>query len=305
MIICQKMAYHKPVLLEESLFGLNIRPGGTYIDVTLGGGGHSSAILQKLGKKGRLLAFDQDIDAGANIPDDPRLTFIHANFRFLRNFLRYYAIDKADGILADLGISSHHIDSMERGFTYLKNTKLDMRMNVDSSLTASDILNHYPAEKLNRIFREYGEIPNATYLTSLIIRLRQEKKIKTSDEFISGINAFLPDKNRFSVLSRIFQALRIEVNDELGALKDFLCQVPEVLVSGGRIAIITYHSLEDRLVKNFFRSGNLLGGIEKDFFGNPVVPFKLITRNPIIPGNDEISGNIRARSAKLRIAEMI
>jgi len=299
------MVYHKPALLEESITGLNIRPEGVYVDVTFGGGGHSLAILRQLGKKGRLFSFDQDIDARVNVPDDPRFTFIHANFRFLRNFLRFYSIEKVHGILADLGISSHHIDSMERGFTYLEDSNLDMRMNVFSSNAAADILNHYQAEELVRVLREYGEIQNAAYLARLIIKLRQNRKIKTSYDLISGIQAFLPEKNRFKILSRIYQALRIEVNDELGALKDFLLQVPEILFKEGRIAVISYHSLEDRLVKNFFRSGNFTGHVEKDFYGNPVVPFRLINKTPVIPGTSEVSDNIRVRSARLRIAEKI
>ena len=299
------MIYHKPVLLQECIDGLNIKPGGIYIDLCFGGGGHSSGILKKLGKRGKLLAFDQDMDAMENVPVDQRFTFIHSNFRFLRNFLKYYSIEKADGILADPGISSHHIDTMERGFTYLEDTELDMRMNVSSALKASDILNKYPGNELMRIFREYGELQNAGFLVKLILTLREELVIKTSRDFISGISAFLPVKKRFSILSRIFQALRIEVNDELGALKDVLSQVPDALVSGGRVVILTYHSLEDRMVKNYFRAGNPEGIVTKDFYGNPVVPFKLINRNPIIPGDAEIAENPRARSAKLRIAEKI
>ena len=305
MIIFQKMVYHKPALLEESIKGLNIRPDGVYVDVTFGGGGHSLAILRQLGEKGRLFSFDQDIDARVNVPHDPRFTFIHANFRFLRNFLRFYSIEKVHGILADLGISSHHIDSMERGFTYLEDSNLDMRMNVLSSNAAADILNHYQAEELVRVLREYGEIPNAAYLAKLIIKLRQNREIKTSFDLISGIQEFLPEKNRFKILSRIYQALRIEVNDELGALRDFLLQVPEILFKEGRIAVISYHSLEDRLVKNFFRSGNFSGHVEKDFYGNPVVPFKLINKTPVIPVASEVSDNSRVRSAKLRIAEKL
>jgi len=297
--------YHKPVLLKETIDGLNIKPGGIYVDATYGGGGHSSEILEKLGKKGRLLAFDQDIDAMNNVKNDPRLTFIHANFRFLKNFLEYHSVQKIDGVLADLGISSFHLDQKERGFTYMENTWLDMRMNVFSSIRASDILNQYPVDELNRIFREYGEIQNAGFLSGLIIKLRQEKPIRTTGEFISGINPFLPKKSRYKFLSRIFQALRIEVNDEMGALQEFIFQLPDVLVKHGRIAILTYHSLEDRLVKNFFRSGNLNGIISKDFYGNPVVPFRLINKNPITPEPDEITENPRSRSAKLRIAEKI
>ena len=305
MIKYQEMIYHKPVLLQECIDGLNIIPEGIYIDLCFGGGGHSSGILKKLGKRGKLFAFDQDIDAIENVPVDSRFTFIHSNFRFLRNFLKYYSIAKVDGIIADLGISSHHLDNMERGFTYLENTDLDMRMNISSDLKASDILKKYPDYELKRIFREYGELKNADFLVKLILKLREALEIERSHDFISGITAFLPVKKRFSILSRIFQALRIEVNDELGALKDMLFQLPDVLVPGGRVVILTYHSLEDRLVKNFLRAGNTGGVVVKDFFGNPQVPFKLINRSPIIPGNEEIAENPRARSAKLRIAEKI
>ena len=299
------MIYHKPVLLRECIDGLNIKPGGIYIDLCFGGGGHTSGILEKLGKKGKLLAFDQDIDTIENVPLDPRFTFIHSNFRFLRNFLKYYSIEKVDGILADLGISSHHLDTMERGFTYLEDANLDMRMNVSSDLRASDILNKYPEHELKRIFREYGELQKADFLVKLILKLRENTEIIKSRDFISGIETFLPVKKRFSILSRVFQALRIEVNDELGALKEMLSQLPDALVPGGRVVILTYHSLEDRLVKNFFRAGNTGGLVDKDFYGNPVVPFKLINRNPIIPGDEEIVANPRARSAKLRIVEKI
>ena len=299
------MAYHIPVLSAESIEGLDIKPNGSYIDLTFGGGGHSSEILKKLGKSGKLLVFDQDPDALANNPHDKRVTFIHSNFRYLRNFLEYYNTGKVDGVLADLGISSYQIDTTERGFTYLHNTALDMRMNKRSEKTAADILNLYTEDELNRIFREYGEIRNYKFLTRLVVESRNRKKIEMTGEFIENINAFLAGKKRYSVLSKIFQSLRIEVNDELEALKEMLIQVNDYLKTGGRIVIITYHSLEDRIVKNFFRSGNFKGNVEKDFFGNTIVPFRLITKNAVSPAMEEIEKNSRARSAKLRIAEKI
>ncbi len=299
------MTYHKPVLLNECIEGLKIKPAGIYADLTFGGGGHSKAILQNLGKKGRLFGFDQDIDAMINVPKDRRFTFVHANFRYLRNFMSYYSVDKLDGILADLGISSHHIDNNERGFSYMKDTELDMRMNKSSGLTAAEVINNYPAPELQRVFREYGELHNAGYLTELILKTRKFKPLKTSFEFILAIERFLAGKNRFNILSRIFQALRIEVNDELGALRDFLSYAYQLLSPEGRMVIITYHSLEDRIVKNFFRAGNFEGVIEKDFYGKPKVLFKLINRNPIVPSATEKEENPRSGSAKLRIAEKI
>ena len=299
------MTYHIPVMSAESIEGLNIRPDGVYVDLTFGGGGHSRAILEQLGERGKLLVFDQDFDAEGNVPADKRVTFIHANFRYLRNFLEYYSTNKVDGILADLGISSHQIDKPERGFTYMSDTFLDMRMNKLSGKTAADILNEYSEGELQRVFRDYGEVSNYRALTGIIIRMRQERKISLTKSFISGIEAILPQKNSYSVLSKIFQALRIEVNDELGALREMLLQLPDYLKPQGRVVVLTYHSLEDRMVKNFFRSGNLTGNIEKDFFGNPQVPFRLINRSPIIPDKKEIEKNVRARSAKLRIAEKL
>lgn len=299
------MTYHKPVLLNECIEGLKIKPAGIYADLTFGGGGHSKAILQSLGKKGRLFGFDQDIDAMINVPKDRRFTFVHSNFRYLRNFMTYFSVDKLDGILADLGISSHHIDNNERGFSYMKDTELDMRMNKSSGLTAAEVINNYPATELQRVFREYGELRNTGYLTELILKARKFKPLKTSFEFILAIDSFLTGKNRYNILSRIFQALRIEVNDELGALRDLLSYAYQLLSPEGRMVIITYHSLEDRIVKNFFRAGNFEGVIEKDFYGKPKVLFKLINKNPIVPSASEKEENPRSGSAKLRIAEKI
>jgi 16S rRNA (cytosine1402-N4)-methyltransferase len=299
------MVYHIPVLSSESIEGLNVRPDGIYFDLTFGGGGHSRAILSKLGEKGKLFAFDQDMDALSNAPADKRLTLIHSNFRFLQNFLDYYRIEKIDGVLADLGISSHQIDTESRGFTYMGIADLDMRMNSSSETRASDIINSYTESELNRVFRDYGELSNFKALSSRIVEKRKASKISNSKEFTDAISEFLPSQNPYSVLSRIFQALRIEVNDEMGALKEMLLQLPGCLNSGARIVILTYHSLEDRLVKNFFRTGGFGSEVEKDFYGNPLVPFKLISKNPLTPGNKEVLANKRSRSAKLRIAEKI
>jgi 16S rRNA (cytosine1402-N4)-methyltransferase len=299
------MSYHKPVLLEESVEGLTIRPEGVYADLTFGGGGHSLRILEKLGKKGRLFGFDQDPDALANALNDKRFTPVHANFRFLRNFLRYYKVQALDGIIADLGISSHQVDAAKRGFSYLGSAGMDMRMNPSSELTAQKIINEYSGEDLIRIFKGYGELSNAAYLSKLILKGRASGKYESSESFIEAIGAFLPERFRNKLLSQIYQALRIEVNDELGALRDMLSQTPEVLTNRGRIVVLSYHSLEDRLVKNFFKSGNLDGTLEKDFYGNVKSVFRIINKNVIVPSDAEIQGNPRARSAKLRIAEKI
>ncbi len=299
------MIYHKPVLLEESIKGLNIKPEGIFVDLTFGGGGHAFGILQKLGKKGKLLAFDQDTDARQNVKDDPRLIFINSNFRYLRNFLRYYAIDKIDGVMADLGISSHQIDTAGRGFSFMKDAKLDMRMNSGILASAADVLNHYDEEELTRVFRYYGELSNASALSRTIIKLRMESEIKNIPQFIKGISHLLPRQKENRELAKIFQALRIEVNDELGALKEVLPQIADFLNPGGRLVFLTYHSLEDRLVKNFMKSGNLEGILEKDFYGNVLSPFKIINRNGTKPLGEEIQENPRARSARLRIAEKL
>ncbi|HYW94047.1 MAG TPA: 16S rRNA (cytosine(1402)-N(4))-methyltransferase RsmH [Bacteroidales bacterium] len=297
------MTYHKPVLLEESVNGLNIKPEGIYVDLTFGGGGHSRLILEKLGKKGRLYAFDQDIDAKANAPVDPRFTFIHANSRFLRNFLRFYDIDFVDGILADLGISSHQIDERERGFTFMQDTGLDMRMNRGAGLTAADVLNTWDADALNRIFREYGEIKGYRNLTGMIIRSRSENKFSDTEQFIRAISSFVPEYQRNKILAKIFQALRIEVNDEMSALREMLQQSSGALRAEGRLVVLTYHSVEDRIVKTYLKTGNHEGNVEKDFYGNIHRPFRMINRNVIVPSEAEIKVNPRARSAKLRIVE--
>jgi 16S rRNA (cytosine1402-N4)-methyltransferase len=296
--------YHEPVLLRESIDGLNIRPGGTYLDVTYGGGGHSRLILESLGE-GRLIAFDQDEDALKNIIQDKRLTFVPHNFKYLRNFLRYYQIEKVDGILADLGVSSHDFDVAERGFSFRYDAKLDMRMNQKSELDAAKVINTYSEERLGEIFREYGEIQNWRALAARVIDASEKESIGTINRFLNVIEPVVPKKIEKKYLSQVFQALRIEVNNEIGALTGFLESSLEVLDKNGRLVVISYHSLEDRLVKNYMRSGRINGKIEQDFYGNYLTPFKLITRKAITPGEEEISRNPRSRSAKLRIAEKI
>jgi 16S rRNA (cytosine1402-N4)-methyltransferase len=299
------MIYHKPVLLEESVNGLNINPTGVYADLTFGGGGHSRLILEGLGKKGKLLVFDQDMDARKNAPEDDRLIFIHSNFRYLKNFIRYYNTGKADGIIADLGISSHQIDEPDRGFMHREDSVLDMRMNKSAKLTAEMVVNEYSKQELARIFRLYGELPGAGKFSHLIVKAREENKLKTTAQLIEIIEPVLPQKQRNKFLSMLFQAIRIEVNDELGALVDLLNQIPEVLNEKGRLVILSYHSLEDRLVKNYIRTGNVEGNLEKDFYGNIIAPMKAINKKVLVPDENEIQGNSRARSAKLRIAEML
>ncbi len=298
------MVYHKPVLLKESVDGLNIRQGGTYVDLTFGGGGHSREILSRL-DGGRLIAFDQDADAEAEAGriSDGRFLFIRSNFRFFRNFLRYHKIDLVDGILADLGISSHHIDDPERGFSFRSDGIPDMRMNRDSGITAVDILNSYKPEDLERIFKLYGEVPGAAKVARAIVQWREKKPFSTMESFLGAVSGLIPRRHESKYLARIFQALRIEVNNELEVLKQMLLQVLLSLDRNGRLVVISYHSLEDRMVKNFMRTGKPEGGLDKDFFGNPLVPFSMVTRKVITPGDAEIKSNSRARSARLRVAE--
>ncbi len=297
------MGYHKPVLLNESIDGLYIKPKGSYVDLTFGGGGHSLEVLNRLGKHGRLVVFDQDQDASANVPDDKRITFVGANFRYLKHFLRYHAIDKVDGILADLGISSHQIDQPERGFSFKADTVLDMRMDVRSRRSASQVLNESSREELVSILRSYGELGNAGAVASAIVNVRQNKSIETTGDLEGALKRFIPRHQPSKFLARVYQALRIEVNREMESLGEMLQQTAGCLKKGGRLVVISYHSVEDRLVKNFMRSGNLEGNIEKDFYGNVDTPWKLINKNVITPSEEEIRENNRARSAKLRIAE--
>ena len=294
--------YHVPVLLEESVSGLNIDPDGVYLDLTFGGGGHSREILKRL-KDGCLIGFDQDSDALANVPDDSRFIFVNHNFRYLRNFLRYCGYDEADGILADLGVSSHEFDEAGRGFSFRFDAELDMRMNQRSRLKATDILNTYSEENLIRIFRNYGEVDNVRRLVDLIVNARTGKMITRSEEFLQVIAPCVPKQKEKKYLAQVYQALRIEVNGELEALEDRLKEAERALRPGGRLVVITYHSLEDRIVKNFLKSGNFEGKVEKDFYGHVKRNFELVNRKVIVPSEEEIERNPRARSAKLRIAE--
>lgn len=296
-------SYHIPVLLHPATEGLAITPEGIYVDVTYGGGGHSSEILKKL-SSGKLFAFDQDSDAVANRTDDPRLVFIPQNFRFLKNFLRAEGVKNADGILADLGVSSHQFDTGERGFSIRFDGPLDMRMDKQAKLTAARVLNTYEEGDLKAMFRSYGELPNAARVAREIVKHREETPFKTTNQLKAALD-HLGGKKINSFMARVFQALRIEVNGEMQVLKEFLQQAVEVLKPEGRLVIISYHSLEDRLVKNFMKHGNFEGESIKDFYGNPVRPMVEITRKPIVPDEDEITKNPRARSAKLRIAKKI
>ena len=278
-----------------------VNPDGIYVDVTFGGGGHSSLILEKLGPKGKLIAFDQDPDAAANIPQDPRFQFVPSNFSNLKKFLQYYNGCPADGILADLGVSSHQFDTPSRGFSHRFEGDLDMRMNSTRGLTAAEVVNRYPAAALADLFLKYGELANARQIAARI-EANRETPIRTTTDLVNLLTPLLPHGKENKTLSQVFQALRIEVNGEMEVLRSFLSQAVEVLKPGGRLAVISYHSLEDRLVKNFMKAGNFEGNIEKDFYGNPLTPFELITRKAVVPDDDEIGANPRARSAKLRIA---
>jgi 16S rRNA (cytosine1402-N4)-methyltransferase len=298
------MVYHVPALLDESINGLNIRPSGIYVDVTFGGGGHSREILNKL-STGRLVAFDQDEDAVKNAFTDYRFTFLNQNFRFLKNNLRFIGINAADGIIADLGVSFHQFDEPSRGFTYRHDTELDMRMNRNSSVKASDILSNLEEEKLADILYAYGDLTNSRRIAKSIVTARAEKPVVTVGDLTGILQKMAPFRQENKFYARVFQALRIAVNHEIDYLKELLEQALEVLSPGGRLVVITYHSLEDRLVKDFMRSGNFSGEAVKDFYGNLITPFRMITKKAIIPGEDEISKNSRSRSAKLRIAEKI
>ncbi len=296
--------YHIPVLLNESIEGLAIIPGGVYVDVTFGGGGHSRKILEKLGG-GRLIAFDQDSDAVKNIIQDERFVFVHNNFKYIKNFVRFHGYEKVDGILADLGVSSHDFDVPERGFSFRYNGLLDMRMNQTGSLTAEEVINDYSEEDLIRIFREYGELDNSKKIVSLIMLSRQAKRIKTTLQLSEILTPVIPSKFANKYLAKIFQSLRIEVNKELETLKIFLEDSADLLKPGGRLVVLSYHSLEDRLVKNFFQKGDFYGEGEQDFYGNKILKFKPVGKKLLVPDDKEISINPRARSAKLRIAERI
>ena len=296
--------YHVPVLLEESIECLRIKPDGVYVDCTFGGGGHSRAILARLGNKGRLYGFDQDREAYRNTTDDERFTFVRGNFKYISNFLRYYGEDKVDGILADLGVSSHHFDEAERGFSYRFDGTLDMRMNREASFTAEELINGYDEQALADILYLYGELRNARRIANAIVCRRQTKAIKTIFELTEVLRPFCTKGKEYKELAPIFQSIRIEVNAELDSLKTLLGRSVDLLRSGGRIAVISYHSLEDRLVKNFLKTGNFGGEPQKDFYGNPITPFANVSK-AIVSNDGEIADNPRARSARLRYAEKI
>ncbi len=299
------MSYHSPVLLTESVEGLNICPDGVYLDLTYGGGGHSLEILKALSPKGRLLGFDQDLDALNRAIADTRFIGVHSNFRFFKNFLRYHKIGEVNGILADLGVSSHHFDSPDRGFSFRFDGPLDMRMNRELTVTAANIINEYSKDQLINIFKNYGELDNPKEVATAILKRRDKGSIGSIKELVDAIRPVLPEKILNKSLAKVFQALRIEVNQEMRALMQMLERTPEVLSKGGRLVIISYHSLEDRMVKSFLKTGAFDGEQRKDFFGNTISPFKQINRKVITPSEEEITINPRARSAKLRIGERI
>lgn len=297
--------YHVPVLLQESIDGLNIKSDGIYVDVTFGGGGHSREILSRLGKNGHLYSFDQDADAEKNIIADDRFTFVRSNFRYLRNWMRYYGVEAIDGLLADLGVSSHHFDDETRGFSFRFDAPLDMRMNKRAGKTAADIVNEYDEAKLADVFFLYGELKNSRRIANAIAAYRQQKRIETTGDLMAATEKMMRTEKEKKDLARLFQALRIEVNHEMDALRDMLNSASQLLKSGGRLSVITYHSLEDRIVKNVMKAGNAEGKIEKDFFGRVSSPFRLVNNKVITPQEDELRNNPRSRSAKLRIAERI
>ena len=295
--------YHIPVLLEEAIREMAIRPDGTYCDLTFGGGGHSRQILSQIGEKGRLYSFDQDRDTLQNAPDDERFHYVESNFRFLRGALRLRGVTEVDGILADLGVSSHHFDELGRGFSFRGDAPLDMRMNQRGGRTAADVVNSYDAEQLGRILREYGELDTTWKIAACIVREREKAPITTTSQLVEAVAPCTPKRDEKKFLTKLFQALRIEVNGEMEALKMALEQSLKVLRPGGRLVVISYHSLEDRLVKYFMRSGNFEGKVEQDFFGRATTPFEVITRKAIVPSAEEVERNPRSRSAKMRVAE--
>lgn len=294
--------YHVSVLLKESVDGLAIRPDGVYVDVTFGGGGHSREILSRLGAHGHLYGFDQDADAELNIVNDDRFTFVRSNFRYLKNWMRYYEVDGVDGLLADLGVSSHHFDDESRGFSFRFDAPLDMRMNKRAGMTAADVVNNYTEEQLSDVFYLYGELKNARKIASLLAKSRQEKPILTTGRLMEIAEKLFPKEREKKEMTKLFQALRIEVNHEMDALREMLLGACELLKPEGRLCVITYHSLEDRIVKNVMRAGNAEGKVEQDFFGQVKSPLHLINNRVIVPSDEELTANPRSRSAKLRIA---
>jgi len=299
----EEQTYHVPVLLKESVEGMNLQPGGIYVDVTFGGGGHSKEILRQGDSTIRLFSFDQDEDAERNIVDDKRFTFVRSNFRYLHNFLRYHDVEEVDAVLADLGVSSHHFDDSERGFSFRFDGKLDMRMNKRAGITAAEVVNTYDEERLANIFYLYGELKNSRKLASAITKARSNKQIVTIGDFLDIVKPMFGREREKKELAKVFQALRIEVNQEMEALKEMLYAATEALKPGGRLVVITYHSLEDRMVKNMMKTGNIEGKAEQDFFGNVQTPFRLVNNKVIVASDEEVARNPRSRSAKLRIAE--
>lgn len=298
-------SYHIPALLDETINLLDIKPDGTYVDVTFGGGGHSRAILSKLGAKGRLFSFDRDMDAYQNRIDDPRFTFVHSNFRFIENFIRFYKADKVNGILADLGVSFHHFDAGDRGFSFRTDAPLDMRMNRKASKTAADIIAESDEQQLKKMLNTYADLKRPGNVAKAIIKAREEAPIETTFQLADAVRKVIDPRQEKKELAQVFQALRIETNDEMGDLRRFLQASTKVLRKGGRLAVLTYHSIEDRMVKNFMKTGNIEGMEDKDFFGRVNTPFKPVTKKPVEPSEKEIEKNPRSRSAKLRVAEFI
>ena len=299
----QSPVYHIPALLEECMEGLDIKPAGKYVDVTFGGGGHSREILKHLGAEGQLYSFDQDEDAQRNIVDDDRFTFVYSNFKYLKNFMLYHGVEGVDGILADLGVSFHHFDDSERGFSFRFDAPLDMRMNKKARCTAADILATYDEKRLAQLFSLYGELRNAHRMAAAIVAKRDKGGVKTTGQLLEVVSPFINRKQEKKELAQLFQALRIEVNNEMDSLRSMLQQASDLLNPGGRLVVITYHSLEDRIVKNFIKTGNVEGVVEKDFFGRVNAPLRAVNNKVIVPTDEEVERNPRARSAKLRIAE--
>ena len=297
--------YHVPVLLTESIDGLAIQPAGIYVDVTFGGGGHSREILKHLGPKGHLYSFDQDADAEKNIVADDRFTFVRSNFRYIKQWMRYYGVEKVDGLLADLGVSSHHFDDAERGFSFRFDAPLDMRMNKRAGLTAADVVNDYDEKQLADVLYLYGELKQARRMAALIVKARGQHRIETTNDLLKTVESLIKPEREKKETAQLFQALRIEVNHEMEALKDMLDGAMQVLKEGGRLSVITYHSLEDRIVKNMLKAGNAEGQVKQDFFGRLEKPFRLVNNKVIVPTDEEQQRNPRSRSAKLRIAERV
>ena len=297
--------YHVPVLLTESIDGLAIQPAGIYVDVTFGGGGHSREILKHLGPKGHLYSFDQDADAEKNIVADDRFTFVRSNFRYIKQWMRYYGVEKVDGLLADLGVSSHHFDDAERGFSFRFDAPLDMRMNKRAGLTAADVVNDYDEKQLADVLYLYGELKQARRMAALIVKARGQHRIETTNDLLQTVESLIRPEREKKETAQLFQALRIEVNHEMEALKDMLDGATQVLREGGRLSVITYHSLEDRIVKNMLKAGNAEGQVKQDFFGRLEKPFRLVNNKVIVPTDEEQQRNPRSRSAKLRIAERV